>query len=73
MKALQIELKTLGLFKKDASGKYDRATADAVKKAEKGLGLKQDGICWPGLRKLLMGPGGEDWEGGIGGGDDGDE
>ena len=71
VKALQIELKTLGLFKKDASGKYDRATADAVKKAEKGLGLKQDGICWPGLRKLLMGPGGEDWEGGIGGGDDG--
>ena len=64
VKALQIELKALGLFKKDLSGKYDKATAEAVKKAEKGLGLKQDGICWPGLRKLLIG------DGGIGGGDD---
>ena len=65
---VQIELKALGLLKKDPSGKYDKATADAVSKAEKGLGLKQDGICWPGLRRLLTGSGGGD--GGIGGGDD---
>ena len=66
VKELQAELKLLGLYKKELTGKFDRATIDAVKKAEKGLSLKQDGIAWPGLRKLLLGPG---KKGGLGGGD----
>lgn len=53
VKELQAELKVLGFFKKDLTGKYDKPTIEGVKKAEKGLGLKQDGICWPGLSKLL--------------------
>ncbi len=60
MKALQTELKALGLYNREPNGKYDKATVEAINKAEKGLGLKQDGICWPGLRKLLLGP-----EGGV--------
>ena len=68
VKELQIELKALGLYKKELTGKFDKATIDAVKKAEKGFSLKQDGIAWPGLIKLLLGPkkGKDD---GIGGGD----
>lgn len=72
VKELQIELTVLGLFKKDITSKFDKATIDAVKKAEKGFGLKQDGICWPGLKKLLglkSGvPKGDGEDGGIGGG-----
>ena len=45
--ALQAELAALGFLKKDITGTYDKATIEAVKKAQKGLGLKQDGICWP--------------------------
>ena len=74
VRELQAELKILGFFKKDITSKYDKATIDAVKKAEKGLGLKQDGICWPGLSKLLglkkaLAAGAEE-PGGIGGGGD---
>ena len=35
VKELQIELTVLGLFKKDITSKFDKATIDAVKKAEK--------------------------------------
>ena len=53
VKALQNELTVLKLYKGTVSGTYDQATENAVKKAEKGLGLKADGIGWPGLLKLL--------------------
>lgn len=53
VKELQTELTVLGFLKKDITSVYDKPTIEAVKKAQKGLGLKQDGICWPGLSKLL--------------------
>ena len=53
VRELQAELAALGFLKKDITGTYDKATIEAVKKAQKGLGLKQDGICWPGLSKVL--------------------
>ena len=51
--ALQSALTDLKLYKGSISGEYDKATENAVTKAEKGLGLKADGIGWPGVLKLL--------------------
>ena len=53
VRALQEELAALKLYKGPVSGEYDQATENAVTKAEKGLGLKADGIAWPGVLKLL--------------------
>ena len=53
VKALQSELKKLGLYRGEVTGKFDNATENAVKKAEKGLGVKSDGIAWPGVLRLL--------------------
>ena len=53
VKELQGTLAGMGLFKGKASGDFDKATASAVKKAQKSLGHKQDGVGWPGLLKLL--------------------
>ena len=58
---LQEALAVLDLFKGKISGEYDNATADAVKKFEKSVGMKQDGICWPKIKKLLgLGSGASD-------------
>ena len=53
VKQLQLALNAEGIYKGSITGKYDKATANAVKKAEKDRDLAQDGICWPGLLKLL--------------------
>ena len=53
VRALQAELQVLGLYKGEATGEFDKATENAVKKAEKNLGVKSDGIAWPGVLKLL--------------------
>ena len=53
IRALQAELKDLGLYKGEITGNFDKATEEAVKKAEKGLGVKSDGIGWPGVLRLL--------------------
>lgn len=53
VKALQAELQALGLLKGEPTGEYDKATENAVKKAEKNLGVKSDGFAWPGVLKLL--------------------
>ena len=50
---LQEALTALGLYKGKITGEYDNATAEAVKKFEKSVGMKQDGICWPKVKKLL--------------------
>ena len=63
VKALQKALLSLGLYKGKISGKFDNATVTAVKKFEKELGIKQDGIGWPYVKKMLG-------LGGIGGGDE---
>ena len=46
-------MKSLGLYRGEATGTFDAATENAVKKAEKGLGVKVDGIAWPGVIRLL--------------------
>ena len=51
--ALQAELKALRLYKGEITGEFDKATEDSVKRAEKKLGIKSDGIAWPGVLKLL--------------------
>lgn len=66
VRALQAALLSLGLYKGKLSGDFDSATLSAVKKFEKKLNIKQDGIAWPYVLKML-GLGGL---GGIGGGDE---
>ena len=51
--ALQTALQAEGLYKGEISGVFDKKTEEAVKKAERELDLKQDGIAWPGLQQLL--------------------
>ena len=51
--ALQTELGKLGLYKGEITGDFDKATENSVKKAEKNLGVKSDGIAWPGVLRLL--------------------
>ena len=51
--ALQAELSKLGLYKGKITGEFDKATENSVKKAEKNLGVKSDGIAWPGVLRLL--------------------
>lgn len=53
--ALQSELKKMGIYKKDPTGQYDNATIEAVRKIQKNLGMKADGVGWPGLIKILLG------------------
>ena len=53
VRALQAELQALGLLKEEPTGEFDKATENAVKKAEKNLGVKSDGFAWPGVLKLL--------------------
>ena len=53
VRALQEELQALGLLKGEPTGEFDKATENAVKKAEKNLGVKSDGFAWPGVLKLL--------------------
>ena len=61
VKTLQKNLKSLGFYKGEETGDYDKATAAAVKKAEKEWDLPADGVAWPGVLNMLgMG-------GGIGG------
>ena len=52
---LQSELIAMGTYKKDPTGQYDNATAEAVRKIQQRLGMKGDGIAWPGLIKILLG------------------
>ena len=53
VKELQGTLAAMGQFKGKASGKFDKETIAAVKKIQRQLKHKQDGIAWPGLLKLL--------------------
>jgi hypothetical protein len=52
---LQSELKTMGIYQPDPTGQFDNPTIEAVRKVQKRLGLKADGIGWPGLIKILLG------------------
>lgn len=53
VKALQRALIRKGYSEGRVDGKYDSATEAAVKRAQKDLGMKADGIAWPGLLKAL--------------------
>ena len=53
VRALQAELQAFGLYKGEITGEFDKATENSVKKAEKNLGIKSDGIAWPGVLRLL--------------------
>ena len=54
VKALQSILSGMGLYKGKLTGKFDKKdTKGAVKKLQKDLKMKQDGIAWPGLLKML--------------------
>lgn len=48
IRRIQMELKALGLYNGDISGKYDDATEAAVKKFQTSKKLKADGICGSG-------------------------
>ncbi|MCR5297487.1 MAG: DUF11 domain-containing protein [Clostridiales bacterium] len=53
VKKLQSTLHSMGLYKGKISGEFDKATAEAVKKLEKELGIGGDGIAWPLVLKSL--------------------
>ncbi|MBO7662545.1 MAG: peptidoglycan-binding protein [Clostridia bacterium] len=53
VKELQSVLGSMGLYSGAPSGDFDKKTVSAVKKLQKNLKHKQDGVGWPGLLKLL--------------------
>ena len=53
VKTLQKSLKSLGFYKGEETGAYDKDTAAAVKKAEKEWDLPADGVAWPGFLSML--------------------
>ena len=50
---LQSILDSMGVFSGKKNGKFDKKTVSAVKKIQKKLKQKQDGVGWPGLLKML--------------------
>ncbi len=53
VRVLQAALKTLGFYRKDPTGTFDKNTETAVKQAQRAWGLTKDGIAWPGVLRLL--------------------
>lgn len=51
--ALKLALGDMKLFSGKMTGIFDKETAAAVKKYEKKVGLKTDGIAWPGVLKMM--------------------
>lgn len=53
VKELQGTLAAMGMFSGKTTGKFDKDTVAAVKRVQRELKHKQDGIAWPGLLKIL--------------------
>ena len=53
VKELQELLSGMSLYSGEASGEFDKDTATAVKKLQKSLKQKTDGVAWPGLLRML--------------------
>ena len=53
VRGLQTALRDIGLYGRKISGKYDQSTSNAVRKFQKRMKLKQDGIGWPQTLRLL--------------------
>ena len=54
VKKLQTKLKELGYLSSQATGNYQDETLKAVKKYQKAMGLKQDGVATAQLQELLF-------------------
>ena len=50
---LQGVLAAMKMYSGSPTGVMDKATVKSVKKLQKKLGMKQDGIAWPGILKML--------------------
>ena len=53
VKELQSIMTSMGVYSGKISGSFDKKTVGGVKKLQKNLKLKQDGVGWPGLLKML--------------------
>lgn len=53
VKELQGVLSGMSLYSGKLTGSFDKGTVSAVKKLQKSLKQKTDGIAWPGLLKML--------------------